>query len=415
MEKKTVKIGVMGAGRGMTMANYCKAADNVELVAVCDNYPPILDRAKKKLEGLSVSFYDNFDDFIQHDMDAVVLANYANDHAPYAIRSMRAGKHVFSEVLPCHTMKQAVELVEAVEETGKIYAYGENYCFFPCTLEMRRRYRAGELGEIEYAEGEYLHNCEKIWPQLTYGDPNHWRNNMFPTFYCTHSLGPIIHITGLRPVKVVGFEQPITDRNHRTGRKHAYTAIEMVTLENGALVKSIHGDLAKDDTWYTIYGTKGRLESARRVTELGGVHRLYVDLDEYVGQENPYIISYKPHDELSEKALANGHSGGDFYTMYNFIDRILGNEAADVIGVYEALDMYLPGIFAYRSILNNNIAMEIPNLRDKAVRDQYRNDTMCTIPEIAGDQLIPCHSTGNTEYPPEVYENMKRKFEESLK
>ena len=74
--------------------------------------------------------YDNFDDFIKHDMDAVVLANYANEHAPFAIRAMKLGKHVFSEVLPVQTMKEAVELIEAVEETGMLYAYGENYFSF---------------------------------------------------------------------------------------------------------------------------------------------------------------------------------------------------------------------------------------------------------------------------------------------
>lgn len=51
-------------------------------------------------------------------MDAVVLANYANEHAPFAIKAMRAGKHVFSEVLPVQTIKEAVELIETIEETG---------------------------------------------------------------------------------------------------------------------------------------------------------------------------------------------------------------------------------------------------------------------------------------------------------
>ena len=31
---------------------------------------------------------------------------------------------------------------------------------------------------------------------------------MYSTYYCTHSLGPILTITGERPVKVVGFETP---------------------------------------------------------------------------------------------------------------------------------------------------------------------------------------------------------------
>ena len=115
------------------------------------------------------------------------LANYANEHAPFAIRCMNEGKHVFSEVLPVQTMKEAVELLETVEKKGKIYAYGENYCYMPATYEMRKLYKEGKIGEFEYGEGEYIHNCESIWPSITYGDPEHWRNNMYATFYCTHS------------------------------------------------------------------------------------------------------------------------------------------------------------------------------------------------------------------------------------
>ena len=84
-------------------------------------------------------------------MDAVVLANYANEHAPFAIRCLKAGKHVISEVLPVQTLAEAVQLVEAVEESGLVYAYAENYCYFPSTSEMRKLYREGKLGEVEYA------------------------------------------------------------------------------------------------------------------------------------------------------------------------------------------------------------------------------------------------------------------------
>ena len=101
--------------------------------------------------------------------------------------------------------------------------------------------------------------------------------------------------------------------------------------------------------------------------------------------------------------------------MYNFVQKLQGNEEADTIDVYEAMDMYLPGMFAYRSILAGGQPMDIPNLREKADRDRYRNDTMCTDPKVAGDQWIPSYSKGDPEIPMEVYENMKRKFEEDLK
>jgi predicted dehydrogenase len=412
---RKVRIGVFGAGRGESMINYCRHSDNAEIVAICDKLPHLLDEQKRKNASLQIAYYEDFNDFIKHDMDAVVLANYANEHAPFAIRALREGKHVFSEVLPVQTMQEAVELIETVEATGKIYAYGENYCYMAAPYEMRRLYREGLIGEFEYGEGEYVHNCESIWPYITYGEPDHWRNNGYATFYCTHSLGPLIHITGLRPVSVIGFEGTKIERNLRTGKKSGQFGMEMVTLENGGIIKSLHGGLYKDSIWYSIYGPKGRMESAREDALAGGVAKLYVNADPYSGAyEYKPAAAYEPKREFDEKIKEFGHGGSDFYCMYHFVEKILGNPEADTIDVYEALDMFLPGMFAYRSILEGGIPMEIPNLRDPAVRDQYRHDRICTDPKYAGDQLIPSYSKGNPVIDDAVYRSIREKYEKSL-
>ena len=95
---------------------------------------------------------------------------------------------------------------------------------------MKELYQAGALGKFEYGEGEYMHNCEDIWHNITFGDPDHWRNTMHACYYCTHSIGPIIHMTGLRPVSVVGFEGRKTERNMRMGAKAGQFGIEMITI-----------------------------------------------------------------------------------------------------------------------------------------------------------------------------------------
>jgi hypothetical protein len=105
-----------------------------------------------------------------------------------------------------------------------------------------------------------------------------------------------------------------------------------------------------------------------------------------------------------------GHGGSDFYSMYHFIEKVLGNKDADTIDVYEALDMGLVGLFAYRSILAGNIPMKLPNLRNPEERDQYRNDTACTDPKAAGDMLLPSFSLGTPEIPDEVYDRMREKY-----
>ena len=122
----------------MSMIRMLLAYPEAELVAVCDKYVPALEQVKQEAEaaGMNPALYESFEDFILHDMDAVVLANYATEHATFAVRCLDRGLHVLSECLPCETMAQAVALVEAVERSGKVYAYAENCCYMPWAFEM---------------------------------------------------------------------------------------------------------------------------------------------------------------------------------------------------------------------------------------------------------------------------------------
>ena len=410
---KKLKIGVFGGYRGKTMINVLLHHEDAELVAVCDKYEPLLEEVGKSAEeaGCTVALYRDFDEFIQHDMDAVVLANYANEHAVYAVKCLRAGKHVLSEVLPCETMAQAVELIEAVEETGLVYAYAENYCYMRHTFEMWRRYKAGEIGEITYGEGEYIHDCSSIWPQITYGERNHWRNRMHPNFYCTHSLGPLLAISGKRPVKVVGFETVPAADTMDLGY-YMGAGLELVTLENGAVLKSIHGGLKREpgSINYEVYGQKGMMESGR-LEPMKKVN-VYKEGDQRCrGEWENY--DPKPFIKPEEAEKVGGHEGSDFYATHLFIEKILGRPEGEwSIDVYTAVDMGICGILGYRSVLNGNAPMDVPNLRNPEERDAWRNDNACTTPEVAGDQLLPRSSFGEPDIPDEVYENVRKLWQE---
>ncbi len=407
-----VKIGIFGGRRGETMLQWCRKSGKARLVAVCDKDPDVLE-SLRKAAGEEILLCTDFEELMACDLDAVVLANYATEHAPYAIRCLDAGKHVLSEVLPCQNMAEAVALVEAVERSGKVYAFAENYCYMPAPREMRKLYRAGELGEFEYGEGEYVHNCEPIWHEITYGQRDHWRNHIHANFYCTHSLGPVIHITGLRPVSVVGFELPYTDRCARMGNVTGIAGVEMVTLENGGLVRSLHGNLDKNSIRYCIYGSKGRAESACEDVENGGVERIYTNLDETEGVflQNPQ--TYLPGDEISKLAKTAEHGGSDYYVMHNFAEAVEGRPA-EIIDVYEAMDMFLPGIFAWFSVLDGGKPQRVPDLRDPGQREQYRFDTRCCDPKVAGDMWIPSYSKGEIEVPDEVYALIQEKYKKQM-
>lgn len=75
--------------------------------------------------------------------------------------------------------------------------------------------------------------------------------------------------------------------------------------------------------------------------------------------------------------------------------------------------MFLPGMFAYRSILEGGVSMKIPNLRNPEERDKYRNDTACTDPGVAGDMLLPTFSKGTPKIDRKVYQKIRETFEAS--
>ena len=411
--EQTVKIGVLGVYRGRTMIEYCKHDSRVKLAAVCDKRKDSLQKMKEELNDESISYYENFEDLLESDVDAIVLANYANEHAPYAVKCLEHGKHVLSEVMPVQNFAEAVALVEAVEKTGKIYDYAENYCYMVAPREMRRLYKSGALGEFEYGEGEYLHNCEPGCHTITYGDPNHWRNNMSAFFYSTHSIGPLIHITGLKPVKVTGFEMPYNNRMARMGAKAGWGSLIIITLENGAVIKSLHGvGPSKNSVWFSVYGSLGTAESRREAAE--GDCAIYTDLDEFEGENADRKNKYTPKDEFSERAEAAGHGGSDFFTMWHFVSKILGEENAEIIDVYEALDMFLPSLLAYRSVLAGGVSMDVPDFRNPAEREKYRRDFACTDPKVAGNMLQPSYSKGNPYVPSEVYEKLREAYLKTL-
>ncbi len=409
-----LKIGVFGGARGATMMDELLKHPDAELVAVCDKFVPLLDNIRSKTEklGKQVACYESFDDFIKHDMDAVVLANYGTEHATFGMRCLDAGMHVMSEVSPCETMAQAVQLIETVERTGLVYTYAENYCYMQTTFEMWQRYRRGDIGEFMYGEGEYIHDCSPIWPQITYGERDHWRNRESANFYNTHSFGPIITITGLRPVRVVGFECPPANCMRPLGSTRG-AGMEIVTLENGGIVKSIHGSLKREpgSVNYQVYCQGGMMETGR--LDCPNSFNIYKEGD-CLGSGN--WEKYNPEStvaaDIKKQFGIDSHGGSDFYPTHFFIEKILGREDGKwAIDVYTAVDMGICGLLAYQSVLKGNIPIDVPNLRNKEERDAWRNDNACTTPEVAGDQLQPRTSHNYIPVADEAYDFVRNLWE----
>jgi predicted dehydrogenase len=369
---KRIRVGVVGIGRGASFARGAGGHLGMELVALCDIWE---ERLRALGKELNVATYTDYEKFLQHEMDAVILANYFHEHAPFAIKALKAGMHVMSETAACFTLAEGVALVEAVEESGRIYMFAENYPYSTPNQEMRRRYREGLIGEFKYGEGEYVHPMTSDGINRISCGYNHWRNWLPATYYCTHSLAPVMFITDTMPAKVNAFiiAHDFTDEVYsaRTARRGDMASAILVRMDSGAVVKLLQVNLRGHGNWVRIHGNKGLMETLR----WGGANMLRIRREPFDKKpaepvESVYAPEFPEHQELARRA---GHGGGDFFMNYHFASAIRTGRQP-YLDVYRGVAMSLVGIQAYRSALDDSNTFEIPDLRKKAARDKYRSD-----------------------------------------
>ena len=408
--KEKIRIGVVGVGRGSTFMHGASDLTGLELVAICDTWEERLLKTQKEFtdQGKKIDVYTDYDRFLEHDMDAVVLANYFHQHAPFAIKALEAGKHVMSECAACSTLAEGVALARAVERSGKIYMLAENYPYMAYNQEMRKLYREGLIGDFMYGEGEYVHPDTAETKLKRSCGTNHWRNWIPSTYYCTHSIAPVMFITDTRPVKVNGFVTPYdyNDPTHTMAcKKFDMCGLIIMRMDNDAVVKSLHGALRGHRSCTRIHGNKGMMESCSH-----GLRVRREPFDKEAGE--PVEKIYQPDfPEFHEQATKAGHGGGDFFTNYHFAEAIRRNEQP-WMNVYRAIDMSICGIQAYKSVLNDSMPMEIPDFRDEEVRKLHENDNWTPDPEHKGPGQPASSIRGEIQVPEKAKKYAKKMWAE---
>jgi predicted dehydrogenase len=387
---KPIRVGVVGVGRGMSFARSAELV-GMRLVALCDTWEEKLIEAG---QSLSVATYTDYERFLEHEMDAVVLANYFHQHSPFAIRALESGRHVLSETACNATLAEGVALCRAVEKTGKVYMLAENYPYTVFNQEMQRLYQDGEIGEVTYAEGEYNHPMPpedrlKIAPGL-----NHWRNWIPSTYYCTHALAPLVYITGRMPVKVNGLSIAVRQSEASTVRRGDPGSVILCRMDNGAVFRLFGLVLPGHSNWYRLHGTLGAMETTRGPGYFGPeqVRVWHEPWNRSPGQplERTFTPEWHAHAELAELA---GHGGGDFWTSYEFANAIRSG-APPFLDVYRGVAMSSVGILAWKSALEDGKPFNVPDFKDEASRRFVEDDHWSPFPEHAAPGQPPASILG---------------------
>ena len=359
-----------------------KASPDVEVAALCDLDEDLLREQAKK--HAIPHTYRIFEDMLEADIDAVVIATPMHLHVPQALQALEAGKHVLSEVTAGVTMDELWWLIETVQKSGKVYMMAENYCYIPENQLVKRLVEKGYFGEVYFGEGEYLHDIKKLaWGnRRRSGSPSnqrswryYWQLGKRGAFYPTHSLGPVMQWFKGDRIKSVS----CMGSGWHTAKEFRQedTSITLCQMESGKLIKirlDCISERPHNMTYYSLQGTKGCYEAARG---LGDQPKIWLK-DFHEGAGTPAwrplsdFIDHLPdrYKHVTEERKSAGHWGGDYFIVQDFIDAILKG-VKPAIDVYDACEWTAVGLLSEISVMNGGRPIEMPDFRKSAdYRDQ---------------------------------------------
>jgi predicted dehydrogenase len=148
-DNEVLKIGVIGSGYwGPKLARNFNDILGASLEMVAD----LREDRLAEIKGLypDVRTTRNYEDLLESELDAIVIATPVNTHYPLAKESLSAGKHVFVEKPITSNAAQADELVALAAGQGLTLMVGHTFVYNPAVQAVREIVQSNQLGKIYY-------------------------------------------------------------------------------------------------------------------------------------------------------------------------------------------------------------------------------------------------------------------------
>lgn len=260
-EAAPVRVGLLGYGAiGHEHSRAARAVEGLELTAVCDTAASRREAAALAAPGIATTA-DADDLLARDDVDLVVVSTPPSTHASWALRAIRAGKHVVVEKPFAIRTSEADEVLREADDAGLLAVVYQNRRFDPDHLAVRRAVRSGALGDVFHIEtfvGGYGHPC------------NLWHSDEGVSGGAFYDWGSHVldQILDLVPTEI----EHVTAASHKrrwfdvTNADHSRVTIRFV---DGAEAEFVHSDLAAalKPRWYVL-GTQGAITSQWRTERI---------------------------------------------------------------------------------------------------------------------------------------------------
>ena len=154
---RKLRIGIIGCGwiAGAHLASY-KNMPDVEIVAGCDLIPGKAAKFFKDggVEGVKTDYASHKEmlDDESLKLDAVSVCTYNRQHAEPTIYALKKGVHVMLEKPFTVTLDEAVEVMKAEKESGKVLSIGFQPRLDANMQMIKKIVESGELGKVYYIQ-----------------------------------------------------------------------------------------------------------------------------------------------------------------------------------------------------------------------------------------------------------------------
>jgi predicted dehydrogenase len=343
---RKIRVGLVGYGVCKFAAKFgFQDHPNVEVAAVSDLFP---DRCAELAKVTNCKkTYPSLEELVKDDsIEAVFVATDAPSHARHSIEVLNHGKHVASAVPAVFgSLEEADMLLDAVKSSGKKYMMFETSCFREDLYSMRQLYKAGSLGEIVYAEGEYWHYSEKGIDSY-----KKWRHGMPPQWYPTHSDAYYVGVTDGSFTEVSCLGKPGKMERYQKGNNRYNnpfaTEISFYRTSEGGMARMSR---SSDTPGHGFGAESGRVRGLR-----GSFYGKYEGFD----QDLPDLI----RPPLPPGVPAGGHGGSHGRLMDEFVTAIL-QDRKPLVDIVAALNMTVGGVVAHQSAIKDGEWMKIPQYK----------------------------------------------------
>ncbi len=290
-EPAPVRLGFIGVGsRGSTLLRLIAQQVGTEIVAVCDNEPEKLERAKKIVTDAgqpAPAVFADWKQLLEHpSVDVVVSALPVDLHAACYVDVLNASKDLYAEKPLGLTVAECDAVDQAAKQSGRIVQVGFQRRADPRFIQPMKLVHDGEIGAL--LEGRVL--WSNSWGPLTGWFGQRRRSGDWMVEQAVHNWDVLNWAAGSLPKRAVGFGRNDLFREHQADRDvHDYYS-GVLEYENGVIVNIVH-------SW--VPPTKFNEEYTRLIGTTGGI------------DFNSGTFSYRPDQNRPDRVAFEGPANVD--------------------------------------------------------------------------------------------------------